>query len=296
VLAISVPVSGIFARLERIGMGKVWFITGASRGLGAGVATAALAAGDRVAATGRDPAAVQRALGETDDVLSLGLDVTDPASIAAAVNAATAKFGRIDVLVNNAGYGHLGAFEESTPAEVRLQFDTNVFGLMEVTRAVLPVMRRQRSGHVINISSIGGVTGFASCTLYGSSKFAVEGFSENLQYDVAPFGIHVTVVEPGFFRTDFLDQSSVRYTTNPVGDYAEASASTRSTYAGHNHQQLGDPAKLGPALVQLVRTERPPLHLLLGSDAVKFAEDALARRQAEIAAWRQLSVSTDYDA
>ena len=277
-------------------MGKVWFITGASRGLGAEAARAAMAAGDKVAATGRDPAAIHRTLGAHDDLLPLGLDVTDPASIAAAVDAAATQFGRIDVLVNNAGYGHLGAFEESTPAEVRQQFDTNVFGLMEVTRAVLPVMRRQRSGHVINISSIGGVTGFASCTLYGSSKFAVEGFSENLQYDVAPFGIYVTVVEPGFFRTDFLDQSSVRYTTNPVTDYAEASASMRSAYTDHNHQQLGDPAKLGPALVQLVRNEHPPLHLLLGSDAVKFAEDALARRHAEIAAWRQLSVSTDHDA
>ena len=277
-------------------MSKVWFITGASRGLGAEAARAAMAVGDRVAATGRNPAAIHRTLGAHDDLLPLGLDVTDPASIAAAVNAAAAQFGRIDVLVNNAGYGHLGAFEESTPAEVRQQFDTNVFGLMEVTRAVLPVMRRQRSGHVINISSIGGVIGFASCTLYGSSKFAVEGFSENLQYDVAPFGIHVTVVEPGFFRTDFLDQSSVRYTTNPVTDYAEESASMRSAYADHNHQQLGDPAKLGPALVQLVRNEHPPLHLLLGSDAVKFAEDALARRQAEIGAWRQLSVSTDHDA
>lgn len=277
-------------------MGKVWFITGASRGLGAGIAKAAIAAGDRVAATGRDPAVVQRALGGHGDVLSLGLDVTDPASIAAALNAASAQFGHIDVLVNNAGYGHLGAFEESTPEEVRKQFDTNVFGLMEVTRAVLPVMRRQRSGHIINISSIGGVTGFASCTLYGSSKFAVEGFSENLQYDVAPFGIHVTVVEPGFFRTDFLDQSSIRYTSNPVADYAEASASTRLAYTDHNHQQLGDPAKLGPALVQLVRTENPPLHLLLGSDAVKFAEDALARRHAEIAAWRHMSVSTDHAA
>jgi len=275
-------------------MGKVWFITGASRGLGAQVAKAAMAAGDRVAATGRDPAAVQRTLGGHGDVLPLGLDVTDPASIAAAVDAASAHFGRIDVLVNNAGYGHLGIFEESTPEEVREQFNTNVFGLMEVTRAVLPVMRRQRAGHIINISSIGGLTGFASCTLYGSSKFAVEGFSENLQFDLAPFGIHVTVVEPGFFRTDFLDQSSVRYTSRPVEDYEKVSKGTRSAYADHSHQQLGDPAKLGPALVQLVRAENPPLHLLLGSDAVKFAEEALACRQAEIAAWRTLSASTDH--
>ncbi len=277
-------------------MGRVWFITGTSRGLGAEAAKAAVAAGDKVAATGRDVAAVQRTLGTHASVLPLGLDVTNPASIAAAVDAASAQFGRIDVLVNNAGYGHLGAFEESTPEEVRKQFDTNVFGLMEVTRAVLPGMRRQRSGHIINISSIGGVTGFASCTLYGSSKFAVEGFSENLQYDVAPFGIHVTVVEPGFFRTDFLDQSSVHYTSNPVEDYAAVTKAMRSAYNDHNHQQLGDPAKLGPALVQLVRAANPPLHLLLGSDAVKFAQDALAQRQAEIAKWRQLSVSTDHTA
>ena len=274
-------------------MSKVWFITGASRGLGAKIAEAAMAVGDKVAATGRDPAAVRRALERHGDVLPLSLDVTDPASIAAAVDATSAHFGRIDVLVNNAGYGHLGVFEASTPDEVRDQFGTNVFGLMEVTRAVLPVMRQQRSGRILNISSIGGVTGFASCTLYGSSKFAVEGFSENLQFDVAPFGIRVTVIEPGFFRTDFLDQSSVRYTGQPVGDYAVVSASTRSAYADHNHQQLGDPAKLGPALVQLVRAENPPLHLLLGSDAVKFAEEAIARRQAEIAAWRELSISTD---
>lgn len=275
-------------------MSKVWFITGASRGLGAEIAKAAMAAGDRIAATGRDPAAVQRTLGGHGDVLPLGLDVTDPASIAAAVDAASAHFGRIDVLVNNAGYGHLGIFEESTPEKVRAQFDTNVFGLMEVTRAVLPVMRHQRGGHILNISSIGGVTGFASCTLYGSSKFAVEGFSENLQYDVAAFGIHVTVVEPGFFRTDFLDQSSVRYTSKPVEYYVAGTKATRAAYDDHNHQQLGDPTKLGPALVQLVRAENPPLHLLLGSDAVKFAEEALARRQAEIATWHTLSASTDH--
>lgn len=275
-------------------MSKVWFITGASRGLGAEIAKAALAAGERVAATGRDADAVQRTLGGHGAVLPLGLDVKDPVGIAAAVDTAASHFGRIDVLVNNAGYGHLGIFEESTPEEVRAQFDTNVFGLMEVTRAVLPVMRHQRAGHIINISSIGGVTGFASCTLYGSSKFAVEGFSENLHFDVAPFGIHVTVVEPGFFRTDFLDQSSVRYTSKSLEDYANVTEMTRAGYDDHNHQQLGDPSKLGPALMQLVRTANPPLHLLLGSDAVKFAEDAVARRQAEIATWRVLSASTDH--
>jgi len=275
---------------------KTWFITGAARGLGAGIARAALDAGDRIVAAGRNREALVKAFGaDSDSVLSVALDVTNPAAIASAVEAATARFGRIDVLVNNAGYGHLGIFEETTAQDARTQFDTNVFGLFEMTRAVLPVMRAQRSGHVFNISSIGGLMGGESGSIYCASKFAVEGFSESVAQEVRPFGIHLTIIEPGFFRTDFLDASSIRYGDNPIADYAEASAAIRAFYDARSHNQAGDPAKLGQALVTLANAENPPVRWSAGTDAIGVVEMKADGLKAELDAWRALSASTDGD-
>lgn len=278
-------------------MSKIWFITGSARGIGAEVAKAALAAGDRVVATGRKLDQLQAVYADYGDrVLTVALDVADEAQAVAAVQAAVDRFGRIDVLVNNAGFGQLGLFEEIEAADVERQFATNVFGLFHVTRAVLPVMRRQRSGRILNLSSIGGVLGFAGASVYCAAKFAVEGFSDSLAPEVTPFGIHVTVVEPGFFRTDFLDGSSVRYGSKRIEDYAAHSADMRSSYDGYSHKQPGDPAKLAAAMIELAGTSEPPRHFLAGSDAVEMANGVIDRRRAEIAAWRDRSVGTDFEA
>lgn len=278
-------------------MSKVWFITGSARGIGAEVAKAALAAGDRVVATGRRLDQLQAVYaGYGERVLTVTLDVADEAQAVAAVQAAVERFGRIDVLVNNAGFGQLGLFEEIEAADVERQFATNVFGLFHVTRAVLPVMRRQRSGRILNLSSIGGVLGFAGASVYCAAKFAVEGFSDSLAPEVEPFGIHVTVIEPGFFRTDFLDGSSVRYGSRQIGDYAAHSAEMRSSYDSYSHKQPGDPAKLAAAMVELAGTSEPPRHFLAGSDAVEMASGVIDRRRAEIAAWRDRSAGTDFAA
>jgi NAD(P)-dependent dehydrogenase (short-subunit alcohol dehydrogenase family) len=278
-------------------MSKVWFITGSARGIGAEIAKAALAAGDRVVATGRKLDQLQAAYaGHGDRVLTVALDVADEAQAVAAAQAAVDRFGRIDVLVNNAGFGQLGHFEEIEAADIERQFTTNVFGLFHVTRAVLPVMRRQRSGRILNLSSIGGVLGFAGASVYCSTKFAVEGFSDSLALEVAPFGIHVTVVEPGFFRTDFLDGSSVRYGTKEIADYAAHSAEQRSSYDSYSHKQPGDPVKLAAAMVELADTPEPPRHFLAGSDALAMADGVIEQRRAEIAAWRDRSAGTDFAA
>lgn len=275
-------------------MSKVWFITGASRGIGLEIALAALAAGHSVVATGRNAAAITEALGPAHPhLLALALDVTDPHQTGAAVSAATDRFGRIDVLVNNAGYGQLGMFEESSPEEVHQQFRVNVFGTLDVTRAILPGMRAQRSGYIVNITSIGGLRGGAGASLYCATKFALEGLSESLAAELAPFGIHVTAVEPGFFRTDFLDSSSVRYANQSVADYREASQQLRSFYDERSHQQAGDPARLATALLKLAAHPEPPLHFLAGTDAIAVLEARIERDQHQLATWRQLSASTD---
>jgi NAD(P)-dependent dehydrogenase (short-subunit alcohol dehydrogenase family) len=275
-------------------MSKTWFITGASRGIGADIARAALAAGDRVVATGRDAAKVAQTYDAGPDrLLAVALDVTDNAQVVAGVAAATAHFGSIDVLVNNAGYGQFGPFEENTAADVERQFATNVFGVFNVTRAVLPVMREHRTGHIFNISSIAGVRGGIGGSLYCASKFALEGFSESLSQEVAPFGVTVTIIQPGFFRTDFLDGSSVQYGGAPIADYAALSAQLRSGYEARSHQQAGDPAKLGALIVDLASREKPPLRFAAGSDAVKISADKIASRTTELEAWQELSVTTD---
>lgn len=275
---------------------KTWFITGAARGIGFEIARAALSAGAQVVATGRDRDKLATAFaGYRRRVLALELDVTDAAQAEAAVSAAVDRFGRIDVLVNNAGYGQLGFFEEIGADAIERQFATNVYGTFHVTRAVLPVLRRQRSGHIFNLSSVGGALGFIGASVYCATKFAIEGFSESLAPELEPFGIRVTIVEPGFFRTDFLDASSVRYGEREIADYAALSAEVRAGYEGRNHRQAGDPAKLGAAIVELAAAEDPPLRYAAGSDAVDGILGSLTARQAEVARWRRLSVFTDAD-
>jgi NAD(P)-dependent dehydrogenase (short-subunit alcohol dehydrogenase family) len=275
-------------------MSKIWFVTGSTRGIGAEIVKAALHNGDSVVATGRDPAGIREVFAaDGDRVLALALDVTDPAQIAAAVEAAVQKFGRIDVLVNNAGYGHLGLFEEQALGDAERQFATNVFGLFNVTRAVLPVMRGQRAGRIFNISSIAGIRGGLGGSLYCASKFAIEGFSESLAQEVEPFGIHVTVVEPGFFRTDFLDETSVRFGASGIADYAEVSAQIRNGYKDRNHQQAGDPAKLASVIVDLASREKPLFRYAAGSDAAGVFQAKIERLQSELEATRPLSPTTD---
>jgi NAD(P)-dependent dehydrogenase (short-subunit alcohol dehydrogenase family) len=278
------------------GMMRVWFITGASRGFGALIAAEALAAGDAVVATARDPASVTAKLGDHPHLLAARLDVTQEDQAHEAAQAALGRFGRIDVLVNNAGYGLLGAVEEAGGPEVERQFQTNVFGLLAVTRAVLPQMRRQRSGHVINVSSIGGYVSHAGWGVYCASKFAVEGITEALASELAPLGIHATVIEPGFFRTDFLDEQSMAKTRRQIADYAGSVGAVRERMAGANHAQPGDPAKLAKAMVALVGAKEPPVRLPLGSDTVAAIEAKNTAVAKELQAWRALALSTDFDA
>jgi NAD(P)-dependent dehydrogenase (short-subunit alcohol dehydrogenase family) len=271
-----------------------WFITGAARGIGAHTVQAALAAGHNVVATARSRHSITTT---HDRLLALNLDVTVEAQAQAAVQAAVARFGRIDVLVNNAGYGQLGLFEESTAADAQAQFDTNVFGLFHVTRAVLPVMRQQRAGRVLNISSIAGMRGRTGTALYSASKFAVEGFSEALAQEVAAFGILVTIVQPGAFRTDFLDAQSMRTGHQPLAapfaDYAAQSAQVAEGFDARNHQQPGDPARLAEVLLQLAAHPAPPLRLAAGSDAVEIIGAKIEALRGELEAWRGVSVGTD---
>lgn len=275
---------------------RTWLITGASRGFGALIAEQALNAGDAVIATARKPADVTARLGEHPNLLAVRLDVTREEEAHEAVATGIARFGRIDVLINNAGFGVLGAVEETSAAETERLFATNVFGVLNVTRAVLPHMRRQRSGRVINISSLGGYQAYMGWGVYGSTKFAVEGISEALQQEVAPLGIHVTVVEPGFFRTDFLDEQSLVKTALELADYDETVGAMRQFASSANHAQPGDPAKFAEAMLVLANAEQPPLRLPLGSDAVARIEQKHAQVEAELQAWRSLAMSTDFPA
>ncbi|WP_109477262.1 oxidoreductase [Paraburkholderia sp. C35] len=273
---------------------RVWFITGATRGLGALIAQAALADGNAVVATGRNTAAIVERLGESPALLAIELDVTSEAQAKAAVEAAVEKFGRIDVLINNAGFGLLAAVEESSDADVRRMYDTNVFGLLNVTRAVLPVMRSQRSGHVINTSSIVGYRAAAGVGVYSSTKFAVEGITEALHDELKPLGIHATTIEPGFFRTDFLDTSSLLVGKEIIDDYAHTSGKLRELAGSINHNQPGDPERLATALVKLVDAPAPPLRLPLGTDTLKAIEEKNTYVVTETKTWETLSASTDF--
>jgi NAD(P)-dependent dehydrogenase (short-subunit alcohol dehydrogenase family) len=274
---------------------RTWFITGAGRGMGVEFAKAVLAAGDAVVATGRNPEAVVEAVGDADDLLAVKLDVTNPADVTAAVQAAIERFGRIDVLVNNAANFYGGYFEELTPDQINRQLQTSLIGPMNVTRAVLRVMRRQRSGHVISISSTAGFTGFEYCSAYAASKFGLEGWMESLQAEVEPFGITTTIVNPGFFRTELLTKESAAYAELSIDDYAERDAAQREWWESQNGQQPGDPAKLAEALVMTAGEEQPPRRFIAGADAIQLAEQKVATLQEQIDAYRDLSSSLALD-
>jgi NAD(P)-dependent dehydrogenase (short-subunit alcohol dehydrogenase family) len=274
---------------------QVVLVTGAGRGMGVDIARAALDAGHQVVATARNADRVTHALSSSDDLLAVALDVTDPASSEAAVRAAVDRFGRIDVLINNAGNFYAGFFEEITPDDFRAQVETNLFGPLNVTRAVLPVMRAQRSGIVVTISSTGGLIGQEFCSAYSASKFGLEGFMESLAPEVAPFGISTMVVEPGFFRTDLLAPESTSYAESSIADYAERTKLTVEAWNGMNGQQAGDPAKLAAALIGLVTSERPPARWVAGADAVTAVEQKARDLLAQAGAHRELSSSLDHD-
>ena len=274
---------------------KVWFITGAGRGMGTDIAKAALAAGHAVVATGRNPEKVTRAVGENENLLAVKLDVTDPADAAAAIQAAVDRFGRIDVLVNNAGNFYAGFFEEITPADFRAQIETTMFGPMNVTRAALPVLRAQRSGLVVTISSTAGIAGGEFLTAYAASKFGVEGWAESLAPEVAPFGIRTMIVEPGFFRTELLTPESTSYAESTIEDYAERTEQTVAAWQSMDGQQGGDPAKLADALIQLAELDEPPLRFAAGADAVGVFETRAKALQDQADAHRELSSNLAHD-
>jgi NAD(P)-dependent dehydrogenase (short-subunit alcohol dehydrogenase family) len=270
---------------------SVWFITGASRGFGAELVRQAVARGNQVVATARRLADIP----DQQGVLRLALDVTDAAQAQAAVDAAVREFGRIDVVVNNAGRGLLGAVEEASDEAARAVFDTNVFGVLNVQRAVLPVLRRQRSGHVLQISSVGGFTTGPGWGIYGATKFALEGLSEALYGELKPLGVKVTIVEPGLFRTDFLDGSSLHRADDEIADYAGTAGAMRQIATERNHAQPGDPAKAASAIVDLTETADPPLRIQLGADSVGRVEAKLDQVRSELEQWRKVSLSTDHD-
>ena len=276
---------------------KVWFVTGAGRGMGADFAKAVLAAGHALVATARDPGRLTALLGRSDDLLAVSLDVTRPTDAEAAVNAAIERFGRVDVLVNNAAIFEAGFFEELTPAQIERTLAANLVGQMHVTRAVLPVMRRQRAGHVITISSTAGLASGAEFTAaYAASKFGLEGWMEALRVEVAPFGIHTTVVNPGFFRTELLSEQSTRYAEPSVADYDGRRESLMAGWKATHGQQAGNPAKLARALLTIAGEEPPPRRFLAGADAISTAEQKIADLRADIESNRQLSTSLAFDA
>jgi NAD(P)-dependent dehydrogenase (short-subunit alcohol dehydrogenase family) len=274
---------------------KVWLITGAGRGLGVDIAKAALAAGHAVVATGRDAAKVASAVGDHDNLLAIKLDVTCLQDAQVAVEAAVAKFGRIDILVNNAGNFFAGFFEELSPEQIRDQIETLLFGPMNVTRAVLPVMRKQRSGLVLTISSTAGIAGQMFCTAYAAAKFGIEGWMESLTPEVAPFGIRTMLVEPGFFRTELLSNDSTTYAEPSIDDYAQRTREIVAAWKSMDGKQGGDPAKLADALVKLVALREPPTRFAAGADSVQTFETKANTLHAQAQAQRELSTSLAYD-
>jgi NAD(P)-dependent dehydrogenase (short-subunit alcohol dehydrogenase family) len=274
----------------------VWFITGAGRGLGLDIAKAALAAGHKVVATGRNTEKVAKAVGESENLLVVKLDVTSSADAEAAAKATIERFGRIDVLVNNAASFYAGYFEELTPEQFERQLAVSLIGPMNVTRAVLPMMRKQRSGHIISISSSAGlVAGFEFVSAYAASKFGLEGWMESLYAEVAPFGITTTIVNPGFFRTELLTEQSTNYAEPSIEDYDERRAKQLEFWKAQNGQQSGDPAKLARALITIASQEPPPRRFIAGADAIATAEQKVADLKAQIDAHRNLSTSLDFD-
>jgi NAD(P)-dependent dehydrogenase (short-subunit alcohol dehydrogenase family) len=276
-------------------MSKVWFITGAGRGMGVDIAKAALVAGNKVVATGRNTDRVAEALGKSGDLLIVKLDITNAADAEAAVRETVEKFGRLDVLVNNAANFYAGFFEELTPEQMERQLSTSLVGPMNVTRAVLPVMRKQRSGLIITISSTAGLIGFEFGTAYAASKFGLEGWMQSLQAEVEPFGINTITVNPGFFRTELLTEESTNFAERTIEDYNERRAQQMEFWKGYNGQQSGDPAKLAQALITISSQKKPPLRFIAGEDAVDTAEKVAATLQQQTEAYRELSSSLAYD-
>lgn len=274
---------------------KVWFITGAGRGLGVDIAKSALAAGHAVVATGRDAAKVAAAIGNHDDLLAIKLDVTRPEDAQAAVEAAIEKFGRIDVLVNNAGNFYAGFFEELSPEQVRNQIETLLFGPMNVARAALPLMRKQRSGLLLTISSTAGIAGGMFCTAYAAAKFGIEGWIESLAPEIKPFGIRTMLVEPGFFRTELLTADSTTYAQPSIDDYVERSRETVAAWSGMDGKQGGDPVKLADAIVQLAGLDEPPARFAAGADAVQTFETKANTLLEQADAYRKLSSSLAHE-
>jgi NAD(P)-dependent dehydrogenase (short-subunit alcohol dehydrogenase family) len=274
---------------------KVWLVTGAGRGMGLYIAKAALAAGHNVVATGRNTDKVSKAVGESANLLVVKLDVTNAADAESAVKAVIEHFGRLDVLVNNAASFYAGYFEELTPKQMELQLATSLIGPMNVTRAFLPIMRRQRTGKIISISSSAGLTGFEYCTAYCASKFGLEGWMEALQAEVEPFGIHTMTVNPGFFRTELLTEESTNYAKTTIEDYKERNAQQHEFWKSQNGKQCGDPAKLAQALLKLVGQNELPRRFIAGADAIGSAEQKVALLQKQIDAYRELSTSLAYE-
>jgi NAD(P)-dependent dehydrogenase (short-subunit alcohol dehydrogenase family) len=274
---------------------KVWLITGAGRGLGVDIAKAAMAAGHKVVATGRKTAKVAKALGESADLLVVKLDITKPADAESAVKATVDRFGRIDVLVNNAANFYAGFFEELTPEQMDRQLSTSLVGPMNVTRAVLPVMRKQRSGLIITISSTAGLIGFEFGSAYAASKFGLEGWMQSLQPEVEPFGINTITVNPGFFRTELLTEESTNFAERTIEDYNGRRAKQMEFWRGYNGQQSGDPAKLAQALITISSQDKPPRRFLAGADAVATAEKVAETLLQETDAYRKLSSSLAYE-
>ena len=278
-----------------MGSRQTWFITGAGRGLGVDLAQAALAAGHNVVATGRDRTAVARAVGTHRNLLVVPLDITEADQARAAVGEAIERFGRIDVLVNNAGNFFAGFFEELSPAQVEAQVATLLFGTMNVTRAALPTMRAQRAGTIVSISSTAGIVGQQFCSAYAAAKFGVEGWMESLAVEVEQFGIHTTIVEPGFFRTDLLTPESTTWAELSIDDYSEQSSRTKAEWQRMNGRQGGDPARLASALVLLVDSGRPPARWAAGADAVEAVEAKARILLAQVDAHRELSSALSYE-
>ncbi|MED4227982.1 SDR family NAD(P)-dependent oxidoreductase [Neobacillus cucumis] len=274
---------------------KVWFITGAGRGMGVEFVKVALAAGYKVVATGRYTEKIAKVFGDNENLLVVKLDVTSPADAEAAVKAAVDKFGRIDVLVNNAANFFGGYFEELTPDQIDVQLKTALIGPMNVTRKVLPVMRKQRSGHIISISSGAGLSGFEFNSAYAASKFGLEGWMESLQPEVSPFGIHTTIVNPGMFRTELLTKESATYAVPLIEDYSGRRESNQDAYNGQNGKQAGDPVKLAEALIKIANEEQPPRRFIAGADAVGIAEQKIADLKAQINAYRDISTSMAHE-
>ncbi len=273
---------------------QVWFITGAGRGMGVDIARAAISAGHQVVATGRNKDKVAKVLGDAADLLVLKLDITEPAEAGEAVKAAVHHFGRIDVLVNNAANFNAGFFEEISAEQMQQQLSTSLVGPMNVTRAVLPVMRKQRSGQIITISSTAGLAGFEFGTAYAASKFGLEGWMQSLQAEVQSFGINTIIVNPGFFRTELLTDESTNFASDYIHDYDERRVEQMKFWKGYNGKQSGDPANLAQALLKISNLDNPPHRFLAGADAIETAEKVASTLQQELNAFRNLSSSLDY--